>query len=217
MSINKTNLAALAISFSLLIVLPGQSWAKIKCWTNKEGVRECGNSIPPEYSQQETVEKSAAGVTVQTRVRAKTKEELEAERIELERETALAAEQERLAREQAQRDRMLLHTYTTEEDLILTRDGQLAAIDSRIKHAEQITAKLRESLSESEGEAAQLERSGKKLTPDLKNEIDKVRTQLQNSEVSIARRQQEKSELKDKFAGYLARFRELKGLKSTAQ
>ena len=53
---------------------------KIKCWHNKDGVRECGNAVPPEYAQQQSEEKDKSGLTVKTQERAKTQEELEAER-----------------------------------------------------------------------------------------------------------------------------------------
>ena len=35
------------------LTLSGTAQARMKCWTNNEGVRECGNSIPPEFAQKE--------------------------------------------------------------------------------------------------------------------------------------------------------------------
>lgn len=49
---------------------------RIKCWTNDDAVRECGNVIPPQYSQQDHKEINRQGVTVATSRRAKTKDEL---------------------------------------------------------------------------------------------------------------------------------------------
>ena len=54
--------------------------AAIKCWTNKEGVRECGNAVPPEYAQQAHEEKSTSGMTIKRTERSKTPEELAAAR-----------------------------------------------------------------------------------------------------------------------------------------
>lgn len=40
----------LAAACLLTLVASMQANAAIKCWTNNEGVRECGNRVPPEYS-----------------------------------------------------------------------------------------------------------------------------------------------------------------------
>ncbi|MGH8595639.1 MAG: hypothetical protein ACREXT_03150, partial [Gammaproteobacteria bacterium] len=54
--------------------------AGIKCWTNKDGVQECGNAVPPEYAQQGHQEKSLSGMTIRTQSRAKSPEEIASER-----------------------------------------------------------------------------------------------------------------------------------------
>ena len=43
--------------------------AGIKCWTNKDGVRECGNAVPPEYAQQGHTVKDKQGLTRKTTTR----------------------------------------------------------------------------------------------------------------------------------------------------
>ena len=68
-----------SLAFAMLIVLSSGAEATIKCWTNSEGVRECGNSIPPEYSQQGHTELNSQGVVIEENERAKTAEELELE------------------------------------------------------------------------------------------------------------------------------------------
>ena len=46
----------------ILIATPALSdAARIKCWTNNEGVRECGNAVPPEYAQKGHKEVSKSG------------------------------------------------------------------------------------------------------------------------------------------------------------
>ena len=41
-----------ALAAVALLALPPMAGAGIKCWTNNDGVRECGNAVPPEYAQQ---------------------------------------------------------------------------------------------------------------------------------------------------------------------
>ena len=69
-----------------LAVLPAE--AAIKCWTNKDGVRECGNVVPPEFAQQGHDEVSSGGVTRESTRRAKSLEELKAEHAEAKRKAA---------------------------------------------------------------------------------------------------------------------------------
>ncbi|MEW6647505.1 MAG: hypothetical protein AB1450_09925 [Pseudomonadota bacterium] len=86
-------LPALCVVLSLAI--PGSALAAIKCWTNKEGVRECGNVVPPEYAQKETRTVNERGITVEVKERAKTAEELEQERVAKEAEEARVREEKK--------------------------------------------------------------------------------------------------------------------------
>lgn len=211
MKARNTGLASFLLGALLLALAPFPASAGFKCWTNKEGIRECGNAVPPEYAQQEHREISETGITINRTTRAKTDEELRKEREEQARLAALKAEEERKKREQAARDRVLLHTFTTEEDLLLARDGQLAAIDTRILHTEQVLEQLQKSLEELRAEAAKMERSGKAISPKLMRKIAKVQGQIENSHAFIAERRRHKAELAAQFEADLIRYRELKG------
>jgi len=200
----------LLFAMAALAVLAGpvDSPAGIKCWTNKQGVRECGNAVPPEYAQQGHRELSDHGVTIK---RTKSEEELRKEREERARIAAIEAEKERERRRKAAHDRVLLSTFTTEEDLLLARDGQIAAIDSRIQHTEQIVRQLETSLEDLHAQAAKLERSGKPVTDQLRAKIDSVQSQIDESHEYIRERRKRKAEVVEQFAADLARYRELKG------
>ena len=180
--------------------------AGIKCWTNNEGVKECGNVVPPEYSQEGHEELSAQGVTVKKTARAKTIDEL-AEEDEANREQV---EQERLSVEQASKDRVLVDTFTTEEDLILTHDGKLLAIDSRITHTKQVADSLEKQLENLKEQAANHERAGKSLTEELLAQLDSVNRQIDEQMAFITSLQQKKIDLRAQFNADLIRYRELK-------
>lgn len=189
-----------------LLAPPGLQAAKIKCWTNSEGVRECGNIVPPEYAQQGHDEISERGLTIKTRERAKTPEEIEAERQEQERLEA----QRKLDEEQARRDRILLATYATEFDMRLAHKGKVASIDSRIAHAEHLVKKLKEKLVELIQEAANQERSGKEVSDDTLTRIEDVKHQISEQNNFIKEREQEKKLINARFEDELAHFRRLK-------
>ncbi len=202
-------IATLVAGTALLTLAPGAS-AGIKCWTNNEGVRECGNAVPPEYAQQGHTELNKQGLVVKEQERAKTPEELEAEAAERERLAKEKAEADRIAREQAARDRVLLDTFTNEEELQLARDGKLQALDARIQHTRNVVKKLRENLDNLEEQAAKAELSGSAVPEKLRQDINKVKRQLNENLGFIAVREREKRDLTARFEADLRRYRELK-------
>ena len=209
-----TSIAMLRIALALLAAAlpPVTSAAGIKCWTNNDGVRECGNAVPPEYAQKAHREITETGITVSTTERAKTKEELRKQREEEARQAAIRAEELRKKREREAKDRVLLSTFTTERELKLAHEGQVKAIDVRIGHTEKILKQLEQSLEQLRSQAAGLERSGKPITPELKSKIAKVQEQMQERRDFIESRRVQKEELAAQFNQDLDRYRELKGI-----
>lgn len=185
--------------------MPAQ--AAIKCWKNKEGVRECGNSVPPEYAQQGHETKDARGLTVGKTQRAKLIEELEAERAAAKDEHLAAIE----AKKRADLDRVLLDTFASEDDLVLTRDGQIAHLDSQIRLTSSHIEKLEKTLDEMMEQAANFERRGESPSEDLVAEIASMRTQIDDNQAFITTKTQEQDEIRQRFDTDIARFKELKG------
>ena len=112
---------------------------------------------------------------------------------------------------QAEKDRILLSTYTSEDDILRRRDGALAAIDSRIKHSEQVTAGLQDSLAKLQSRAAKRERRGKTVDERLLRDIDGTRKQIADNKAFVEARNEEKDEINKAFDSDLARWRELRG------
>lgn len=180
--------------------------ARIKCWTNKDDIRECGNVVPPEYSQKGHEELSDQGIVIDRKERAKTPEELEEER----RLAAIQAEEDRKARKKEIADRVLLDTFASEDDLVLTRDGKLAAIEQTIHVAESRIKKLQKSLNEIMSMAAEMERRGKPPADGTQNEIDVVRAQIAENRAYIKTLHKEQDAVRNAFESDLTRFKELK-------
>ena len=204
---------ALAVLAAALLPLPAS--AGIKCWTNDDGVRECGNTVPPEYAQKAHRELTAEGITVGTTKRAKSKEELRIERAEAARTKATRMEEERKIRAREAKDRVLLSTFTTEKELALVHEGQVAAIDIRIDHTEQILGQLEHSMRRLHSQAAKLERGGKPITPELESRIVKIERKMRDSHDFIERRRRQKAEMDAQYAEDVIRYRELKGIKTS--
>lgn len=186
-----------------LVSLPA---AAIKCWTNKEGVRECGNVVPPEYSQQETTQINKAGITTGKSERAKTAEEIAQEKAQAVQKAAT----EKTAADQAAKDRVLLETYNSEDDMIMARDGKIAAIDSQIKITQNYIEKLKQDLNARISQAADLERRGEQPNEKLQSDIESVRGQIKKNEDFIAGKKQEQDAIHKQFDADISRYHELK-------
>lgn len=210
--------------FSTLLILSGTAQAKIVCWTNKDGVRECGNAVPPEYAQKERTTFNKQGRVTEVQERAKTKEELAADEVKRAEEEAkkaeearLAAEEERRKQEQANYDRVLLATYLSVEDIKHLRDRQLSSIDATITITRDGIGKLQAKMDENKKKAADFERKGKPVPEELQQEIDSLQQQIDDKNAFIATKEQEKVELNKKYEAQITRFRELKGEKAASQ
>lgn len=151
------------------------------------------------------------GVTVSKIDRAKSKEELRIQREEAARTATIRAEEARKKRERDIKDRVLLSTFITEKELAVAHEGQVAAIDIRIGHTERILLQLERSLKQLRSQAAKLERSGKSITPAIRDKIAKLGQQQRDRNTFIESRRLQKAELDAQFSEDLDRYRLLKG------
>lgn len=184
---------------------------KIKCWTNKEGIRECGNSVPPEYAQKGHVEVNERGRVIDTVDPKKTKEQL-AEEVQ---QKELEKERKRQAQEQANQDRALLNTYSNTDDMQLARDGKIRNVDTSIKLARSKIENMQKQLDDMKKSAANMERSGKPVSKLLKNDMDETMNRINNNHELIKTKQQERKDIYAKFEADITRFNQLKGITPT--
>lgn len=182
----------------------------IKCWKNDIGIRECGQMVPPEYSQQRIELINEHGLVVKVIEPPKTREQLEKEREQEKQRKAEAAAK----KEQARQDAILLNSYTTERDLIIARDTNLKAAQAQIDITEGNLKMLQSSLDDMQSRAGDYERSGHKPPKHLVDEIDKTKRQIADKETAINKRKEEKAVMEKRFAKDLARFRKLKGIRN---
>lgn len=204
---NSSKLIALITTLTLVsLSMPAQ--ARIVCWTNKDGVKECGDKVPPEYAQTDRQELSKQGLVVDEKERAKTDEELAEEK----RQAELQAEQDRIAQEEARRDKILLDTFSNIDDIEMTRDGKIAAIQTSISLAEARNQKLQAELEKLVEQAANQERAGKPIPEDLEKDIESLRRQIKTNDDFIADKRKEQDLVREASAKDVERFKELKSI-----
>jgi hypothetical protein len=196
----------LLLGLGLLSTIPFSQAARLYKWQDETGKWHYGDQVPPEYANKERKVLNEQGVQVDTLERAKTPEEI-AEEQRLAEQKRL--EEQRKAEEVAH-DHMLLATFTTEDDMILARDGKIAAIDSNIRVTNGRIENIEQSLNKYTGEAANLERAGKPVPDSLHNKILAARAQIQRYLDYIAGKRKEQAAIRQQFAADIRRFRELK-------
>jgi hypothetical protein len=191
------------------LTLSGTAQARMKCWTNNEGGRECGDTVPPEYAQKGHQELGKSGVVREETERALTDEELD----EQKRLDAIKAEEDRIAAEQKKKDDVLLKTFSSVEDIERARDERLTSLDAAIKLTQARNEKIQEDLDRRIKNAAAAERSGKTPSESLLNAIESLKRQLKNNNAFIEGKRKEQEEIKEAHAKDIEHFKKLKGIK----
>ena len=208
MTISKQSLLSILILVSIsLMLLSNTVQARIKCWENSEGVRECGEKVPPEYAQKGHEEISSQGVTVDESARAKTEEEL----AEAKRLAAIQQEEDARQAKIDTQNKILLDTYSNTDDIQMTSDGKLVALESNIKLANKRNEKIQPNLDKFTATAAAAELAGKQPSEDLLKDIESLSRQIKNNDKYIADTRLEQDAIKKEYAEKIERFLQLTG------
>ena len=181
----------------IAIVLTNNAIARIKCWTNNEGNRECGDKIPPEYTQQGYKELDKSGLVREEKEKVKTKAELE----EAKKQAENIKKRNEKKKNQKAYDKMLLETYTNVKEIEIARDEKINAIQSTIKLTKKRVSKLQYQLNEQLSENDDSKESKK-----IKNLQDKISL----NENFIQKKINEQEEIKNLYIGYIKRLKQLK-------
>ena len=190
-------------------MLPATQAGKLYKWVDENGQIRYGDRIPPQYARKSNETLNQQGITVDRKEAAKTPEQIAAaQRLEEAREAA-----ERVQQEQDRKDRILLDTFTNEDEMVLTRDGKIEAIEAIIRVTNGRTQKLKLRLSELKTRAANIERSGKPVSDKLNAEISETRQQIAQNFTYVKSRNSDQQLIREQFEVDIARFRELQAEK----
>lgn len=197
--------AALAASAGFA-ASPANNGRVVYKWVDAQGVTHYGDHIPPEYAGQEQHVINAQGVEIERLDAQKTPEQLAAD------------DQKKTEAEQSRnRDRNLLNTYASVQEIERLRDQRLTLLSDQIK----VTSQFLEVLN---GKLNKLRDSGMRFKPynsdanaqampdqiaeDLVRVGNDIRTQQQN----LLEKRTEESTMSKQFESDIDRFKELKGI-----
>jgi len=172
-------------------------------WTDDQGEVHYSDKAPPDVPS-----KGATVLDKQARAVKKIEpplspEETKAKAEQVERERALAKTRD----EQARKDRALMQSYTSENEIDLARNRALATIDTQIKSAQTYSADLARRQKDlgkrKEGYA------GKPIPIELERESTSVDEELSRQMVLLRQKQEEMTMVTAKYDTIKQRWREI--------
>jgi len=188
------------------MLLPLISEAALYRWVDSSGKVHYSDQVPPEEARHERkVIDESSGMTIETIERSKTQQELQ----ELKRLQAIRAEERRRAKEQEDKDRVLLLTYQSVSEIIVARDTKLSTIELAKEHALDSRKSQLARLYEIRQKAADFERSSRPIPKSVLDEIKAQELQIEHTNEYIKARELDQERLRKEFAGYIARYKEL--------
>ncbi len=202
----KINTTIKLLTVSAFLISQPAFAAKFKCWTNNEGVKECGTYVPPEYSQKRIETRGTSGRVQEVEDRAKTEEEL----AEIERLAKLKEIEDAKIAEQKKQDDILLKTFTRERDINMLRDSKVNVIEGIITVTKSNNKALQKKLEKLQKKAANIERRGKKPPKNLLEDMKSIIKSMKKNADSIEAKRKEQEIIRAKFAKDLKRFHFLK-------
>jgi hypothetical protein len=179
---------------------------KLYKWVDEQGITHYGDRIPPEYATQEQHVLNSRGIEVEHREAQKSAEQLAAE------------DQARLESEQrAKRDKNLLNTYVSVQEIEHLRDQRLTLVTDQIK----VTGQFLDVLN---GKLKKLRTSSMVYRPynadpkappmpdQVAEDLVRVASDIRTQEENLREKRSEEATMSKQFESDIARFKELKGI-----
>jgi hypothetical protein len=198
----KLLLPAVALALLACAVAAQQSdkQKKLYRWVDKNGQVHYGDSVPAEYAEQDREILNRQGMAVGREEGTITPEEAAAK---------AAADKRKL------RDRVLLQTYQSVQELEILRDNRLELVDAQLTIQEQSLSNLR-------AQRAQIQRIAARYAPvntsadaqplpeELAADLEQSASDIQTQETNLVRRREERENIRKNFEADIARYKELR-------
>jgi len=183
-------------------------------WVDDEGVTHYGDRVPAKYLKQKRSVLNEQGVTIRE---VKSVDQMKAEEIEKQKNLSVMKEKMIVDRKKMLRDRVLLETFTTERDILISRDARVDAINSHIQLTETIIKDHERKLEELKNRIATLEKTKKDVPENMRKELVSVSRQLETNYQYVENKTVEREGIMANFDEDIKRFRDLKAAQKAAQ
>jgi hypothetical protein len=175
-------------------------------WVDEQGVTHYGDRIPPEYAGQEQHVINSHGIEINHLDAQKS-----AEQVAMEEQKRVEAEQNR------NRDRNLLNTYASVQEIERLRDQRVTLVSDQIKVTSQFLevlnvklTKLR--LSSMHFKPYNTEPNAPPMPDQVAEDLVRVGNDIRTQEQNLKEKRSEQVTMSQQFESDIARYKELKGI-----
>jgi len=209
------NIPKTVFAIAILIASSSLSAESLRAyrWVDSEGVTHYGDRVPPEYAGTKLSVLNEQGVQVNSIDGTKSPEQL----AEEERERQIRAEQIRKRDEALLRDRVLLSTYLSVDEIEALRDRRMELVEGQMRVIQIYLDNLREKLIKLERESQRFspyssDPNARPIDEKLARELSDTLDSIMLYEKNLAKTRREHNTLQAKFASDITRFEDLHSL-----
>jgi len=175
-------------------------------WVDEKGVTHYGDRIPPEYAGQEQHIMNSQGIEINRLDAQKSPEQLAAE------------DQKKLeALQSQQRDRNLLNTYASVQEIERLRDQRVTLVTDQTKVTSQFLEVLNGKLKKLRVTSMHFkpynaDANAPAMPDQLAEDLVRVDNDIRTQEQNLREKRSEETTMRKQFESDIARFKELKGI-----
>ncbi len=206
MGLKMASAKILGAGLVLLAAFSASAEAKLYKWVDEKGVTHYGETIPPEYANKDNVQFNDKGRVI------KRNEKINADERRAQEE---AAAKKRISDEAAlelrRHDKMLLNTYSNEQEIDLARDRNLQQVNARLTSVNLLLKSAQESQEGYRLEAGKITKNGKKIPASLQADLSEAGNKVTRLQQELAKAQEKGAAVSASFESAKVRYRELTG------
>jgi hypothetical protein len=205
---SKIVFASLTLSAMCLLALPAAAQTLYK-WVDENGVVHYGDSVPPEFADNEKEIVNKEGVTVD-RLRGKMTEEELAEQKRL--------EEKRIQDElQARSDQALLATYLSVDEIEMHRDRRIELFQAQSRVTELYLRNLHRRLDSLQEEMQRYrpynaDPNAPLINRELMDDVNATRETIERHEGNLLKYRADERQIYARFEDDIERFKKLRGI-----
>ena len=206
-----TRLPGLCLA-GLLCVFNTQSMAgALNKWVDENGAVRYSDQLPPQQSARGHQQLNSQGMVLTTKEAAKTPKEIAIEAEALRKLEQQQREEARLKAIQNQRDRVLLLTFSSGEEIEHARENRIEVIDSVIRLIQNGIEGTQSQLDELTNHAQLSYTSkGKQVPGGLAQKIEHFQRKIESRNAHLESKEAEKNKISEKYNQDLERYQLLK-------
>ena len=195
-----------AIAAFALAIAAAPALAAMYKWVDDKGVVHYTDKMPPEAVDKGNVEFNKQGIPIKRNDPAPTAEQRRVRAAEEERQRVVAREQEVVDR----RDRALMQSYTSEDEIELARHRALGTIDTQVQSAQAYSVQLTKRREELEERRKAF--GAKPVPPAIEHELENIGSELAKQDAFIGEKKRETAAVTARYETDKQRWRELRAI-----